>query len=139
MPERRQSLILVDSSVWIDYYHPKGPDTIKRKIQEALAQGSVATIGLIAVEVLQGAPSPAALATLREDFLGLQWLNLTQAVWLEAARLGSTLRQHGTSIPTTDIVIAASAIHYHARLWHRDDDFTRLAHHIPALHATLLS
>ncbi|MBI3302409.1 MAG: PIN domain-containing protein [Deltaproteobacteria bacterium] len=139
MPERRQSLILVDSSVWIDYYHPKGPEALKRKIQEELAQGTIATIGLIAVEVLQGAPSSTTFAALHEDFLGYHWLEITQDVYLEAARLSSSLRQNGVPVPTTDVVIAATALHYHATLWHRDDDFTRLSRHISTLHATSLS
>ena len=138
MSSARTGLILVDSLIWIDCYHPKGSESLKRRLQEELAQGTVATMGLIAVEVLQGAPSASVLATLREDFLGLHWLNITQAIWLEAARLGATLRQEGTSIPTTDIVIAATALHYHARLWHRDEDFTRLSRHISSLHATPL-
>ena len=139
MTGQRQALILVDSSVWIDYYHPKGPAHLKRQLQEELAHGTIATMGLIAVEVLQGAPSASALADLREDFLGLHWLDVTQEIWLEAARLGSMLRQHGTSIPATDTVIAATALHYHARLWHRDEDFTRLSRHTPTLHTTLFS
>jgi len=139
MSQARAGLILIDSSVWIDYYHPKGPAPLRRQLQEELAQGTVATMGLIAVEVLQGAPSNSILAALREDFLGLHWLDVTRDIWLEAARLGATLRQEGTSIPTTDIVIAATALHYHARLWHRDEDFTRLSRHISSLHATSLS
>jgi len=131
--------ILVDSSVWIDYYRPQGSATLKRRLQEELPLGTVATLGLIAVEVLQGAPNPSVLASLQEDFLGLQWLEVTQAVWLEAGRLGARLRQSGLSIPATDVVIAATAIHYHCRLWHRDDDFTRLARHSPSLHAVTLS
>ena len=138
MPLRRQSLILIDSSVWIDYYHPKGPETLKRKVQEELAQGTVATVGLIAVEVLQGAPNLTTFSALQEDFLGYHWLEITQDVYLEAARLSSSLRQTGASVPTTDVVIAAAALHYHAHLWHRDNDFTRLAHYTPSLHSLQL-
>lgn len=130
---------LVDSSVWIDYYRPQGSATLKHRLQEELRLGIVATLGLIAVEVLQGAPNPSVLASLQEDFLGLQWLEITQTVWLEAGRLGARLRQSGLSIPATDVVIAATAMHYHCRLWHRDDDFTRLARHFPSLHAVTLS
>lgn len=139
MATHHESLILIDSSVWIDYYRPRGPERLKRQVQEALEENRVATIGLIAVEVLQGAPNVSSFAALREDFLGFQWLELTQDLWLEAARLGNTLRHSGVSIPTTDIVIAATALHYKARLWHRDNDFTRLAHHTPSLHASTLS
>ena len=132
-------LILVDSSVWIDYYRPQGPERLKRRLQEELRLGTVATMGLIAVEVLQGAPSASALSSLQEDFLGLQWLEVTQDVWLEAARLGARLRQAGQSLPATDVVIAATALHYRCPLWHRDEDFTRLARHASLLHAISLS
>ena len=133
------ALVLVDSSVWIDYYRPQGPEGLKRRLQEELRLGTVATMGLIAVEVLQGAPSASALASLQEDFLGLEWLEITQDVWVEAARLGAKLRQAGLSLPATDVVIASTAMHYRCRLWHRDKDFTRLAHHTPSLHAIALS
>ncbi len=132
------SRILIDSSVWIDYYRP-GAAALKSKVQEELKRGSVATIGVIAVEVLQGAPNASILASLQEDFLGFRWLELTHDVWLEAARLGSNLRQAGLSLPATDVIIAASAIHYQCHLWHRDQDFTRLARHTPSLHALTIS
>jgi predicted nucleic acid-binding protein len=130
--------ILVDSSAWIDYYRPQGPAALKRRLQEALRLGTVATMGLIAVEILQGAPTPSVLASLEEDLLGLQWLEVTRDVWLEAGRLGARVRQSGLSIPATDVVIAATAIHYRCRLWHRNDDFTRLARHAAPLHAVTL-
>jgi predicted nucleic acid-binding protein len=123
-------LLLVDSSVWIDYYRPQGSAHLKRQLQEALGRGTVATLGLIAVEVLQGAPTAQVWHQLREDFLGLHWLELTQPVWLEAAALGARLRQRGLSLPATDVVIAAAAAHYQCRLWHRDMDFTRISPHL---------
>ena len=125
------SLILVDSSIWIDYYHPRGSTTLKNRLQEALRHGLVATLGLIAMEVLQGAPNSAVFEQLQEDFLGLRWLDTTQALWLEAAHLGARLRQQGENLPATDVLIAATALHHRCRLWHRDTDFTRIARHAP--------
>ena len=127
MDPTQSGLILIDSSIWIDYYHPRGAPVLKRRLQAELERGAVATIGLIAVEVLQGAPTPAALTSLQEDFLGLHWLEVTQGMWLEVARLATRLRHTGTSVPATDTVIAAVALHYRCRLWHHDDDFTRIA------------
>ena len=129
MPEA-SGLILVHSSVWIDYYRPRGATELKRRLQQELGRGTIATIGLIAVEVLQGAPNPKILETLQEDFLGLHWLEMPQSLWLEAARVGGRLRRVGVSIPATDVVIAATALHYGCRLWHRDEDFTRVSRHL---------
>ena len=133
------SLILVDSSVWIDYYRPSGPMTLKHRLQKEVANGTVATLGLIVVEVLQGAPTPSIFSSLQEDFLGLHWLDVTRQVWLEAAQLSVQARRAGWLTPTTDVVIAATAIHYRCHLWHRDTDFTRLARHASALHAVAIS
>lgn len=131
MPAQQAPWILVDSSIWIDYYRPQGSSRLlKSRLQSELARGTVATIGLIAVEVLQGAPTERVLTTLQEDFLGLHWLETTQALWVEAARLGARLRQQGLSLPATDVVIAATALHYRCSLWHRDEDFTRIARHV---------
>jgi len=138
-PSMPASLILVDSSVWIDYYHPRGASKLKHFVKTALQQGTVATMGLIAVEVLQGASVPLVFANLQEDFLGLHWLELTQSTWLEAAQLAVRLRQSGLSIPTTDVIIAATALHYECRLWHHDRDFALLARQIPTLHETTLT
>jgi predicted nucleic acid-binding protein len=132
-------LILVDSSVWIDYYRPQGSLSLKRRLQEALGRGTVATMGIIAVEVLQGAPTSTAFGSLQDDFLGLHWLELTQPIWLDAAKLGALARQSGLSIPATDVIIAATAQHYRCQLWHRDADFARLAPHAAPLHAVSIS
>ncbi len=139
MPPTPTPLVLVDTSVWIDYYHPRGPSSLKRRLQEALERGTVATVGLIVVELLQGAPTSSVAEHLQGDALGWQWLDLTQAVWLEAGRLGARLRQTGLSLPATDVVIAATAMHYQCALWHRDTDFTRLARHASSLHAVTVS
>ena len=132
-------LILVDSSVWIDYFRPQGSLKLKRLVQAQLGEGLVATMGLIAVEVLQGAPTASVFTALQEDFLGLHWLDITQEVWLEAAHLGARLRQAGMSLPATDVVIAATALHHRCPLWYRDEDFARLAHHTSSLHAVTIS
>jgi predicted nucleic acid-binding protein len=130
MPTQQVPWILVDSSIWIDYYRPQGSTRLKSRLQTELERGTVATIGLIAVEVLQGAPSEQVWDTLHEDFLGLHWLETTQALWLEAARLGARLRRQGLSLPATDVVIAATALQHRCSLWHRDEDFTRIARHV---------
>ena len=133
------ALILVDSSVWIDYYRPQGSALLKERIQTELRRGTVATIGLIVVEVLQGAPTPTALANLQEHFLGYHWLDITQHVWLEAAHLSTRLRRAGLTLPATDVVIAAAALHYQCSLWHHDEDFSRMARHESGLHTFVLS
>ncbi len=127
MIEKDGSFLLIDSSIWIDYYRPKASEEVKRKLQSALRLRKVAICGLIAVEVLQGAADYSAYSLLQEDFLGLRWLDITQGVWFEAARLAAFLRQRGLAFPIVDITIAATAIYYKCSLWHRDEHFNLIA------------
>lgn len=121
--------LLIDSSVWIDYYRPRGPRVLQERVREALREDTVATTGIIVVEVLQGAKTEEAYSTLREDFAGLRWLEPSPSAIERAARLGFELQQSGTRVPATDLLIASVAMEHGCRLWHRDAHFNRIAAH----------
>ncbi len=124
MPE---PLILVDSSVWIDYYRPRGPKALQDRVREALTRDVILTTGIIVVEVVQGARTEDAYALLWEDFSGLRWLEPSPWAVGGAARLGFELQQHGTPVPATDLLIASIALEHGCRLWHRDAHFSHIA------------
>ncbi|MCI0483680.1 MAG: PIN domain-containing protein [candidate division NC10 bacterium] len=119
--------LLIDSSVWIDYYRPRGPKALQDRVREALTRDVVVTTGIIVVEVLQGARTEEAYIALRDDFSGLRWLEPSREAIETAARLGFELQQRGTPVPATDLVIASVAMEHGCRIWHRDAHFTRVA------------
>ncbi|GIW36856.1 MAG: hypothetical protein KatS3mg073_1001 [Meiothermus sp.] len=49
--------ILVDTSAWIEFYHPKGARQVKQALGNALEVHEIAVIAPIAVELLSGAKS----------------------------------------------------------------------------------
>lgn len=125
-PPAGASRVLVDSSVWIEYYRPAGPSGLRVAVQDALERDRVVTAGVIAVEVLQGARTDADYALLERDFAALPWLELTAAAARQAARLGFDLRRRGLAVPAVDLVIAALALVHECELWHLDAHFERV-------------
>jgi predicted nucleic acid-binding protein len=68
--------ILIDSSVWIEYYRLGSPPAVRDAVRGILASDLCVTTGLIVVEVLQGAKSESVFAQLKQDFSALPWLDL---------------------------------------------------------------
>jgi len=86
---------------------------------------------IVRVELLSGAMSDADYERLAEVLDALPQIDLTPETWREAARLGFQLRRKGVSIPVTDLLIAASALHNHCLLIHSDRHFPLIAGHSP--------
>jgi predicted nucleic acid-binding protein len=117
-------LILVDSSVWIDYFNGKITRQTER-LNELLDHEPVAIGDLILVEVLQG--------FIREPDFN-QAMNLLTAltivelggldIAIKAARNFRTLRKAGITVrKTLDTVIATRCIESGFELLHNDRDF----------------
>jgi predicted nucleic acid-binding protein len=127
MRQAGPSRILVDSSLWIEYYKPTGRPPRREAVRTALAQDLIATTAMIVVEVLQGASTSEEYSDLGEDFAGYHWLDVTRETAERAARMGFDLRRRGQSVPSTDLLIAAAALEHGCQLWHLDEHFERIA------------
>jgi predicted nucleic acid-binding protein len=121
--------VLADSSLWIDYYRPGGRPDARVALQEALAEDLVATMAMILIEVLRGAPTRESFQDLEADLGALHWLDVTPAVALRAAGIGFDLERAGTRVPSTDLMIAATAIEHGCVVWHDDGHFEVIAAH----------
>lgn len=123
-------MILVDSSVWIYYYRPTGPEKIKDTIKEAIASDIVAINGIILVEILSGISKKEDFKKVNSDFKGFHFLPLNEEIFMEASVLGSSLRGKGITIPSTDLIIASSALKTECNLYHIDFHFDTIASHV---------
>lgn len=125
-------MILVDISVWIDFF--AGRDLPHVQVLEHLIQtdADLALCGVILTEVLQGIANDKQHQQVKEYLQPLIRLDITETVWLEAADLYRTLRKRGITIrKTNDCVIAATALHYQCCLLHNDRDFDAMQPHFP--------
>ena len=119
-------MILVDSSVWIDFFNGASNKSVDRL--HALLQDSsstLATADLVVYEVLRGFRSSRALVDAQELMSELSQVELgglTNA--LQAADHYRALRAMGYSIRSPiDVLLASYCITHGHLLLHRDADF----------------
>jgi predicted nucleic acid-binding protein len=120
-------LVLIDSSVWIDYYQPGISENLKSAVRELIEADEAAINGIIAVEVLQGTANDTGYQKVLRDMTNLKELVLDWNVFKRAAQLGFDLRRQGISIPTIDTLIAATALDNKVPLWHQDNHYELIA------------
>jgi predicted nucleic acid-binding protein len=123
------SLIVVDTSVWIDVLNDT--DTSKaRRCVELLEDGApVALTDIVFAEILQGLSSEREASTVRSHLEHFPIIRLeTLEDFALAARLYRKARRAGVTVrKTLDCLIAAPCVRVGAPLLHDDEDFDRLA------------
>lgn len=129
-------MILVDTSVWIDYLRG-GHEPTTERFQEVLDHDLPFGItGLIYQEVLQGARTEADFDRLA-TYLGSQRFYAPQdpvSSYEDAARLYFDCRRQGVTVRNTvDCLIAGVALEHDLMLLHRDADYDRIGRVVPAL------
>jgi len=124
-------LILVDSSVWIDYFN--GTATAQaEKLDQLLGREPLAIGDLILTEVLQGFTDERDFNTARKMLTSLTIVELCgQEIAIQAARNFRTLRKAGITVrKTVDTVIATWCIENGLDLLHSDRDFEPFVKHL---------
>lgn len=117
-------MILVDSSVWIDYFNGRStPET--EKLDQLLGAEDLAVGDLILVEVLQGFCDEREFESARRLLLSLSVVDLAGPdIAIKAARNYRSLRSRGFTIrKTIDCVIATYCIDRGYELLHSNRDF----------------
>ena len=124
-------MILVDSSVWIDYF--KGTVTAQTEILDRLLGQEPLAIGdLILTEVLQGFDSERDFNEATKMLTSLKVVELGgQNIAIQAAKNFRALRRLGVTVrKTIDTVIATRCIESGYDLLHNDRVFDPFAKHL---------
>jgi predicted nucleic acid-binding protein len=124
-------LILVDSSVWIDYF--KGTVTAQaEKLDSLLGHEPLAIGDLILTEVLQGFADQRDFDAARKMLTSLMIVELGGLeVAIQAAENFRTLRKRGVTVrKTINTVIATRCIEDGYDLLHNDRDFDPFARYL---------
>ena len=119
-------MFLIDSSLWIEYFRPKGSNKIKERLREVLQKEEAVCCGIVVVEILRGAKNEKDFQSLQDALMSLPQIPIDDAVIERASRWGFLLDRKGKFVSTTDLVIAAAA-YKTARLLHSDNDFERIS------------
>ncbi len=124
-------MILVDSSVWIDYFRGiPAPET--DLLDRLLGQEPLAVGDLILTEVLQGFTSDRSFQTAERLLASLALIEIGgRAVALQAARNFRALRVLGVTVrKTIDTLIATRCIVDGVALLYSDRDFDPFVEHL---------
>ena len=124
-------MILVDSSVWIDYF--KGAINAQtEKLDKMLGHQPLAIGDLILTEVLQGFTNERDFNKARKMLTSLTVVQLGgQKIAIQAAKNFRELRVLGVTVrKTIDTVIATWCIENGYDLLHNDRDFDPFAKHL---------
>ena len=124
-------MILVDSSVWIDYF--RGTATPQaEKLESLLGTEPIATGDLILTEVLQGFVSDRDFNQARKLLTSLVVVDLAgQNIAIQAAKNFRALRALGVRVrKTIDTVIATRCIENGLPLLYSDRDFDPFVEHL---------
>jgi hypothetical protein len=124
-------LILVDSSVWIDYF--QGRITAQtEKLDRLLGQEPLAIGDLILTELLQGLADEREFQDARKMLTSLIVVELGgREIAVQAAKNFRALRRLGVTVrKTIDTVIATRCIESGDDLLHSDRDFDPFAKHL---------
>ena len=116
--------VVADTSVWVEHLRRKGdPGT---DFRSALADGRVALCGPVIAELLEGLAEPRRVA-LEGELLRLPWVGLARRDWHIVGHLAAVLRERGTRVGLSDIVIAVAARRVSAIVLTADRDFLTIA------------
>jgi predicted nucleic acid-binding protein len=124
-------LILVDSSVWIEYF--KGTITTQTEMLDGLLDQQPLAIGdLILTEVLQGFNRDRDFNHARKMLTSLMVVELGgQEIAIQAAKNFRALRKLGVTVrKTINTVIATRCIESGYELLHNDRDFDPFAEYL---------
>jgi predicted nucleic acid-binding protein len=108
--------------------HETRPE-VRAVLEPLLLTGQVATCGIVDLELLFSASSPAVYATLASSLRALPRVPITEAVLdraLEVQRQLAERSQH-RAVPLPDLIIAASAESAGLAVLHYDADYERIA------------
>jgi predicted nucleic acid-binding protein len=124
-------VILVDSSVWIDYFRGVvSPET--ERLDALLGIEPLATGDLILTEVLQGFATDREFNQARKLLTSLVIFDLAgREIAIQAAKNFRQLRARGiTARKTIDTIIATHCIEHGHALLYSDRDFDPFVHHL---------
>lgn len=130
-------MIMVDSSVWIDYFNGRDtPETLQ--LHSLLGIQPIAIGDIILTEVLQGFRNDKDYQIAKSLLTSLTIFDLLgEKMALKSADNYRQLRKHGITIrKTTDVIIASFCIENHLPLLFSDKDFIPFITHLKLVSAS---
>ncbi len=123
--------IVVDTSVWIDFFRNADNQAVRLLVQ-AITANQVIVPDIVLLETLRGAPSESAALKMESALSELEFVSFGgRTLAVSAARNYRTLRTKGVTVRgSIDLMIGTWCILNRAPLLHSDRDFTPMEQHL---------
>lgn len=100
--------ILIDTSVWIEYFRNKS-SPIADRVDKILDEDEVCVPKIVIAELMQGAKSTKELSIIRDFIEAFNVIDQRDDTWIKAGRLSYNLKKKGKNIHLLDCYIAVIA------------------------------
>ena len=120
---------LIDTSAWLLALTPTFLPAVKERIDHLLKEDVVIITGMVKLELLGGTKTKSEFQRLKARLDALDTVETDMQLWVRAYELAFNLRRRGVTIPYTDILIAACALHANAVVLHADAHFDLISKH----------
>ena len=133
-------MIVVDSSVWIDFLNGRNKPHV-RQMRAVLGAEEIIVGDLMLCEVLQGLDSERAAQEVEALLRRFEIVSMAgDAIATAAARNFRSLRRRGITVrKTIDLLIGTWCIENHRPLLHNDGDFHPMARHLGLIEVQVIA
>lgn len=118
-------MVLVDTSVWIEYIGRVNP-LVEGEMDMLLRTGEVVTAGLVLAELRRGCRTPDQAKRMLERLQGLPYLEVDRDNWLTAGQMAADAAARGHKLEIADCLLAALALRDNCLILTLDQDFKRI-------------
>lgn len=119
------SILLVDSSVWIDHYRGDLNPALSGLLAEALQENRAALAPMVWLELVVGFRSREEKDQLDNIRAATRWVEPIADLWDRAARQAAVLHSAGVVLRMPDLLVLTQAEALGLKLLHCDRDFDR--------------
>jgi predicted nucleic acid-binding protein len=117
-------LVLIDASVWVDYFN--GAEPALSEVARLIRRDQAMVAGVAVAEVLRGIKDAARHEEIRGALLGLRYVEETVDTWIRTGELGRSLDAVGRVLPLADLHLAALAQQVGAAVYSTDRHFQKV-------------
>jgi predicted nucleic acid-binding protein len=108
--------ILIDTSVWIEYFR-SGTSTTADKVDQILSEHNVFVPKIVIAELIQGAKSERELSVIKDFLDAFQIIDQKEDSWIKAGKLAYDLKKKGKAIPLRDCYIGIIAKEFSCKVF----------------------
>ena len=103
-------MVLIDTSVWIEFFRAKGNPALKSKVADFIIQNKAAYTCPVHYELILGA-RPNETKDLQTGLSLAIRINATSKNWDEASAIAAHLRMKGRNLPALDVLSSSTVAH----------------------------